>query len=349
MGDSLLLNSDAAGKPSRLAPEEQTVPIKETFPATQSMDALPELKERLVLLIGSLLVRCLNEARRIPYILDREEVVDILIKNPSLFETLVLQEQISDAEFARDRLTAQIDALRELGQFESLDALSVSFSSDGGDSPLLDPVLSQITELSRNFVVYTSNALTIFEKKFELFMDRFRDSLEAAGIKMTVLELTPKDMGSLEERAGSYLDQGQFLQAFLFGRLLVSPVITRQLVTLPKSDYSFSRNLIRRGLINEGIRQPLVKFILRTSYVSQGGWHDLFSTLLNSVCEEPGPGGLSLLTTLIAQDPVFSCNLLCRTFPELARCNTRERSAAIEERLNLLCANPEAERVQSGN
>jgi hypothetical protein len=311
----------------------------------QNMDTLSELKERLILLIGSLLIRCINEARRIPYILEREEVVDILIRNPLLFEKLVLQEQTSDAEFSRDQLTAQIDAIRELGQFESLDALNVSFSPDGGAPPLLDPVLNQVTELSRTFVVYTSNALTIFEKEFELFMDRFRDSLQAAGIKMTILELAPKDMESLEDKAGGYLDQGQFLQAFLFDRLLTSPVITKQLVVLPKSDYSFSRNLIQRGLKNEAMRQPLVRFILRASYISQGGWHDLFSTLLTGVCEEPGQNGLSLLTALIAQDAVFSCNLLCRTFPELAQCNDRERSAAIEDRLNLLFANGDAEQL----
>ena len=311
------------------------------------MDTLTELKERLVLLIGGLLIRCINEARTIPYILDREEVVDILIKNPLLFEKLVLQEQTSAAEFSRDQLTAQMDAFRELGQFESLDALNASLSPAGGGAPPppLDPVLNQVTELSRTFVVYTSNALTIFEKEFELFMDRFRDSLQAAGIRMAVLELASKDMESLEDKAGSYLDQGQFLQAFLFDRLLTSPVITKQLVALPKSDYSFSRNLIRRGLKNEVLRQPLVKFILRASYISQGGWHDLFSSLLTGVCEEPGQDGLSLLTMLIAQDAVFSCNFLCRTFQELAQCDQRERSAAIEERLNLLFANGDAKQL----
>jgi hypothetical protein len=309
------------------------------------MDTLSELKGRLVLLIGSLLIRCINEARRIPYILEREEVLDILIKNPLLFEKLVQQEQTSDAEFSRDQLTAQIDALRELGQFDSLDAPYASLSPDSGAPPLLDPVLNQVTELSRTFVVYTSNALTIFEKEFELFMDRFRDSLQAAGIKMTLVGLAPQDMESLEDKAGSYVDQGQFLQAFLFDRLLTSPVITRQLVALPKSDYSFSRNLIRRGLKNEATRQPLMRFILRASYISQGGWHDLFSTLLTGVCEEPGQDGLSLLTTLIAQDAVFSCNFLCLTFPELSRCGERERSAAIEERLNFLFETGDTEQL----
>jgi hypothetical protein len=297
------------------------------------MDTLPELKRKILLLIGNLLTRCIDEARRIPYILEREEVVDMLIQNPSLFEKLVLQEHLSDAEFARDQLTAQIDAVKELSQFESMEALNASLTSGGSTPPMIEPILNQVSELSRTFVVYTSNALTIFEKEFELFMDRFRNSLQAAGIKMKVLEITPEDMRSLEEKADSYLDNGQFLQAFLFDRLLVSPVITKQLVAMPKSDYALSRNLIQRGLRSETKRQPMMKFIIRASYISQGGWQDLFSTLVVAVCEEPGIEALSLLTSLIAQDAVFSCNLLCRPFGELAQCSEWERNAAIEERL----------------
>jgi hypothetical protein len=292
-----------------------------------------EIRQKFVLVLGNLICRCIEEARMIPYILGQEQVIEILVRNPAVYEKLVRDEQRDRTEFASDRLTARIDAVAELGQFEALDAFAVSFAGAGGSDVDLDPVLERVNHLTRTFAVYIGNMITIFEKEFQVFMEKFHQSLQQAGIVLRVLDLTPEDMVELERKAEAYLTAGLFLQAFSFDRMLNSQVITNELIRLPSAGYSFSRHLIRCGLKDAGLRSALVKFILRASYVSQGGWQDLFVSFATLVSQEPELCGRELLVERIEQDGVFCCNLLRESFSDLRKWTPGERRATIERRL----------------
>jgi len=294
------------------------------------------MRQRLVLILGNLICRSIEEARRIPYILDQDQVIEILVRNPAIYAELVREEQRHRTEYATARLTARLDASTELGQFEALDAFTVSFSSSGGSDADLDPALQRINHLTRTFAVYIGNMITILEKEFQIFMKKFRQSLQQAGMILRVLDLAPEDMVELEKKAEAYLTAGLLLQAFSFDRMLNSQVITNELVRLPSSGYSFNRRLIRRALKDSGLRSALVKFILRASYVSQGSWQDLFVSLVNLVDQEPESYGREALIEQIEQDGVFCCNLLRESFSSLRKWTSVERRAAIERRLEEL-------------
>jgi len=297
------------------------------------MQAAQEIRRKLILVIGNLICRCIEEARKIPYILDQEQVVNILVGNPSFFEKLVREEQRDRTAFSSASLTAKLDAISELGQFEALDAFEVSFS--GPSSPSVDPdaILDQLNRLTRTFVVYHGNMVTIFEKEFQEFMEKFRSSLQQSGMSLRTTELTPSDMVGLEKRAEDYLTTGQFLQAFSFDRLLNSQVITKGLVSLPAAGYSLSRNLMETAVEDVVLFTKLVKFVLRVCYVSQGTWQDLFATLLDLVDQEPARHRRSLLIDRIEQDGIFCCNLLCESYAVLREWPAGERRTAIERGL----------------
>jgi hypothetical protein len=297
------------------------------------MEVSPEVRQRFVLVLGNLICRSIEEARKIPFILGQEQVIEILVRYPAMYAELVHEEQRARTEFGSDSLTARLDALTELGQFESLEAFAVSFPDSGEPHVDLDPVLQKVNHLTRTFAVYIGNMITIFEKEFQVFMEKFRQSLHQARIALGAVDLTLEDMAELEKKADEYLTAGLFLQAFAFDRMLNSQVITNELIRLPSSGYSFSRHLIRRGLQNADLRSALVKFLLRTSYVSQGSWHDLVVTLVTLVDQEPGLYSREVLVEQIEQDGVFCCNLLCESFSDLCKWTSGERRATIDRRL----------------
>jgi hypothetical protein len=298
------------------------------------MQASPEVRQKLVIVIGNLICRCIEEARAIPYILGQEQVLEILVGNPDRFAELVRDEHHGQTEFAHDRLTAKIDAVAELGQFEALSAFDNSFSGQMESEDNLADVLGLIHRLTRNFVVYTGNAITIFEKEFQLFMEKLRQSLLQAGEALQAINLSPADMAGLEEKAAEYLHAGQFLQAFLFERLLSADIITKELVRLPTSGEDFKRRLVRCALSIAGMRSSLVKFILRACYVSQNDWQDLFDVLADVADQEPWVCDRSLLTDHVEQDGVFCCNLLGDSFANLKKWTAAERRQAIENKLS---------------
>ncbi|HYK91039.1 MAG TPA: hypothetical protein VE398_19865 [Acidobacteriota bacterium] len=297
------------------------------------MQASQELREKLVLVIGNLICRCIEEARKVPYILDQEEVVRILVENPRLFEKLVRDEQLESTEFSKEKLTARLDTLRELGQFEALDTWDMSFSGRIESNADLAPILKQVNQLSRTFAVYVSNTLAIFEREFELFMEKFHQSLQRAGVTARSMELTTKDLSGLARRAEPYLTSGQFLQAFSFDRLLNSQVITKDAIIVPSPGYSFKRDLMQGALKDVKPFSPLVKFILRVSYISQGTWNELFDVLVNLVDTQPGRFSRAELIDLIQQDIIFTCNLLCEPLANIKDWSPAKRSAAIEKKL----------------
>jgi hypothetical protein len=298
------------------------------------MQSSPELRNKLVLVIGDLICRCMEEARKVPFILDQEQVVDILVANPDYFAKLVGEEQRDRTEYATDRLTAKLDAVIELGQFETLDAFDVSLARRTGAEVDLDQVLKQVNQLTRTFAVYFGNIVTIFEKEFQLFSERFRQHLQQSGMALETTEFTPRDMMALAERSQAYLTAGHFLQAFSFDRVLTSQVITKEIAVIPAGECSLSRNLIRNGLQDANLSSAFVKFLLRICYISQGTWQDLFVTLVDLVQEEPALFNKSSLIDRIEQDGVFCCNLLCDSFANLRALSSDERRNAIDKRLS---------------
>jgi hypothetical protein len=293
------------------------------------MPASEEIRKRLVHIIGSLINRSIEEAGKVPYLLDQEEAVDILVRNPALFEKLVQEEHNDRTEYARAKLTAKLDATTTLGQFEALDAFDMSFhtqtESDGG----LPSLLEEVNQLSRAFVVYVDNAVTIFEGHFEHFMEKFRHTLRQAGLEMKAIDLAPTDIAEMGKSAESYLAEGRFLQAFLTDRLLTSKVINGKALQLSSPEYSLNENLIQSVVGRSGSFSPLIKFILRACYISQGSWEDLFAVLVKLVGREPGARNRSLLINLIEQDAIFCCNLLHDSFPNLKSWTLQERKLAI--------------------
>ncbi len=297
------------------------------------MQASQEIRDKLVLVITGLICRCIEEARKAPYILDQEEVVRILVENPRLFEKLVRDEQLESTEYSREMLTARLDTIRELGQFDALDTWDLSFSGRIESDADMSPIVKQVNQLSRTFAVYENNMIAIFEREFELFLEKLHQSVQRAGMTIQSMELTTRDLDGLTSKAESYLVQGQFLQAFSFDRLLNSEVITKDGIIVPLPGYSFNLNLMRSALKKAGLVPSLVKFILRVSYISHGAWSELFDVLVGLVDKEPGKLSRTVLIDLIEQDVIFACNLLCEPLANVRQWTPAERRAAIERKL----------------
>jgi len=295
------------------------------------MQVSQEIKDKLSVVLGNLIVRCIEDARTVPYVLDQDEAVDILVRTPHLFMKLVREEHSGRAELAREKLTARLDAISELGQFEALDAYDMSFYGPMESDADLSPVMNRIIHLTRTFVVYVSNTVTVFEKEFDSFVHKLRQSLQLAGMTPKAVEFAPSDMAGLEMRAEDYVTSGRFLQAFLFGRLLGSEAITRQVIDLPFSNYSFNENLIRIAARDPARLRDLVRFVLRACYVSQGSWEDLFAVLARLARQEPDLCDPDMLVETIERDAVFSCNFLREPFTALKQRSPEDRRTALRE------------------
>ncbi len=286
-----------------------------------------ELREKLILIIGNLIARSIEEARNVPYILRHEDVVELLVRDPHRFQRLIEEERLGRTEYSTGTLTARLDAVSELGHLESLDGYDVDWNISEKE---LSAIIRRIDHLTRTFAVYVGNAVTLFEREFELFSQKLRDLLRKSGMGLRTVKFSEADMTGLEHRAHSLLSSGEFLKAFLFERLVRCQVITKEAVVLP-SGYSISETLIRAAVQEPASMIKLVRFILRAGYISQGNWHDLFSTLVRVVYHE---GMRSTLLELIGQDMFFCCNLLCRSLSDLSRLTASERMAAIERALD---------------
>jgi hypothetical protein len=164
-------------------------------------------------------------------------------------------------------------------------------------------------------------------------MNKFRQTLQRAGLTLRTVDLSLDDVAILRESAVAYLSTGEFLQAFTFDRLLSSQVMIEQVVNLPARGFALREDLIRRALSEADRASALVKFVLRISYVSQGAWEDLFPLLVRMVHQEPGLYAPRRLVDLIEEDVVFLCNLLCSSYPELRQQAPVERRGAIESSL----------------
>ena len=296
------------------------------------MQASIEIRKKLATLIGHLICRCIDEARMIPTVLNREEVINILVDDPALFEKLVRDEQDDHSELSKEDLTVKLDAAVELGRIDSLQAFEEKFWE--GPEIDLTPILDLTNQLTRTFAVYLGNAATLFDKTFEDFMSKFRQSLQRAGMTIQAIDFTIEDVSIFEDTAASYLSAGEFLQAFTFERLLRSQIMMKQVVTLPAEGFSLRENLMRRALKDPRLCSSLIKFVLRISYISQGSWDDLFPVLVKLAREESGLCTPARLVEHIEQDIVFSCNLLCDSYGEIRQWPAEQRRRTIESGLD---------------
>jgi hypothetical protein len=267
----------------------------------------------------------------IPYILSRDEVIKMLVDDPTSFERLVREEYADQTAYSKKDLTAKLDAVSELGKLDSLDAFEKSFWI--GAEVDISPILDLTNQLTRSFAVYLGNASTLFDKTFEEFMGKFRQSLQSAGMTLRAVDFTLEDVAILKASAAAYLSAGEFLQAFTYDRLLSSQIMIEQVINVPSRGFSLREDLIRQALNEPGLSTAVVKFVLRIFYVSQGAWEDLFTILVKLVHQESGRCTPRRLIDLIEQDVVFSCNLLCASYAELRQWPAVQRRLAIESGL----------------
>jgi hypothetical protein len=292
------------------------------------MQASREIRQKLATLIGNLIFRCIDDARMIPYILNQEEVINILVDDPARFEALVQQEHSERREYSKEDLTLKLDALEELGNFEALDAIGIP--SWTGSEADLNPILELTNHLTRTFAVYVGNASTLFDKALQEFMTKFRQSLAQAGMEIEATDFDSEDIVLLRERAETCLIKGEFLKAFTFDRLLASQAMIKQVINLPESGFLVRESLIRRALQDKTLSVPLIRFVLRVSYVSHGAWEDLYHIVAAIAGQEPDLCTPSQLVDFIEEDVVFSCNLLCKSYAELSQLPAVQRRSAIE-------------------
>ncbi len=297
------------------------------------MDTSREIREKMVQVIGNLISRCLEDARNVPWVVPKDQLIAMVIEKPEEFEALVEEEQRSRSELSREELTVRFDALAELGQLRALDQIDISFEGSSETDEGFKSAVELIHRMTQNFIVYTSNSLAIFEKEFESFAAKYRSSLSGRKLVARTLRLDEEDLRGLLNAAGPYFSSGEFIQAFSFDHLLNSRVIPNDFVDFPRSGLLLSRHLIK-GLLPDSSRFPeLARFTLRACYVSQGSWMDLFGTLLSLVRGEQASDHTALLVNLIEQDAFFTCNLLRDSFANLRSWQPARRRAAIENAL----------------
>jgi hypothetical protein len=294
------------------------------------MNASAEIRKKLATLIGHLISRCIREARMIPAVLHREEVINMLVDDPGLFAKLVHEEHDDNTELSKQDLTVRLDAVAELAKLDSLEVFDKSFWD--GPEVELPPILDRTNQLTRTFAVYLGNAATLFDREFEAFMNKFRQSLQQAGMSIRTVDFTLEDMSSFEDISAAYFDAGEALQAFTFEKLLSSQIMMKQVVSLPR-DYSLRENLIRRALKNPKLLPSIFRFVIRISYISQGSWEDMFPVLLRIIREESVEGSSAKLVAAVEQDIVFSCNLLCKSYEEIRQLTSDQRKRAIASSL----------------
>ncbi len=295
------------------------------------MQASVQIRRKLAQLIGDLIGRSIREARMIPHVLTQEEIINILVGDPELYEKLIQDEQTGKTELSKTDLTVRVDVAKDLERLGELEAFDKPF----WDGPEVDlsPIMDLTNQLTRTFAVYLGNAATLFDREFEDFMNKFRQSLQRAGMTLQTVDFTPEDAAILESSARVYLNAGKFLQTFTFDRLLSSQIMMKQVVNLPKSGFSLRENLVRHALKEPALASAMIKFILRMSYISQGAWEDLFATVFRLAREDPELCSSARLLDLIDQDIVFACNLLCRSYAEIREWPAAERRSAFDSAL----------------
>jgi hypothetical protein len=297
------------------------------------MDDNRAIKEKLILVIINLIVRSIEEAKKVPYLVEQENLVDILINHPDIYQQMVLEGQLDGGGVPKGKTIVKLDILSELNEFEGLDRFDMTLEGMMVQDDQNSPIFNQINLLSKMFMAYISNIITTFEKSYEQFLDRYRQSMQGMSQKVDVVQITWDDLGEVRQAAESMLAGGEFIQSFSLGRLLDPEVIASNLIHFPSADDSLARLLLVNAPQDVDKFRRLAKFILRASYISHNHWRDIFHVLAELAEQDPQRYHREVLISLIEQDSVFCCNLLHMTYESLFSWTPEDRRLAIEQAL----------------
>ena len=288
------------------------------------------VKDKLVQVVLNLARRSIDEARKVPYLVEQDNVVDILINHPDLYKTLVSEGQLEGNGAAQGKMLVKLDILAEIEEFRSLDRYLAGAWGSSQSKIDLDSVSSHVNSLTKLFLAYHGNMVAIFEREYDHFLGRFRKTLDETEEELQPFLLDDADFEEAQQMAEAYLAEQRFIEAFSVGRLFHPDTIRNLLFQFPDPEYSMVEELIRESPKSEPTYTNLVKFILRASYLSHSLWRDLFVVLLKLVERDPGLYHRQKILELVDQDFVFCCNLLHTTYDQLHSMSAEQRRTAIE-------------------
>jgi len=297
------------------------------------MSEQDRIKEKLILVLINLISRAIEDARKVPYVMEQDNLVDILINNPDIYQQMVLEGQIEGDGMPTGKVVVKLDILSQMQEFELLDQYDMTLASMAGHQESSSPVFNQINLLSKMFMAYISNMITTFEKSYEDFLERYRRTMRDAGQPVELVEISWEDLKNVRKSAEGMLACGHFIEAFSFGRLFDPEVVASDLFHFPAADDSLAQMLLLKPPSDIDQYRRLVKFILRVCYISHNHWQDIFFTLADLAEREPERYRRPLLVEMIDQDSVFCCNLLHQTTESLLGWTPAQRQEAIEKAL----------------
>lgn len=287
-------------------------------------------KEKIIRILVNLISRSIEEARKVPYLMEQDNLVDILISNPRLYQQMVLEGQIDPKGMSDGKVVVKLDILDEMAEFEGLSNYDMTFVGMVEVSSENSPVFHQIGLLSKMFMAYLSNLITIFEKSYEEFLERYRQTVREVSSSLSQVEVSWDDLEGVRRASKEMLVQGKFIQAFSIGRLLEPEVVGKDLILLTSSGNSFNAHLLQSLPWDLDLFDRLSRFVLRASYISHNHWGDLFDALVLRVLQDSRSSLRESLIQHIERDSVFCCNLLHETYENILAWRPGEIRKTIE-------------------
>lgn len=300
------------------------------------MQSTGTVKDKLVRVVLNMACRSMDEARKVPYVVEQDNIVDILINHPDLYEKLVAEGQLEGDGVPPGKMLLRLDILGEIEEFRSLDKYSDDTWDVSRHEADMDRLSSQVNSLTKLFLAYHGNMVAIFEREYDHFLERFQKTLGTGEEKVRPLRLDRSDLEEVQRTAETYLADQRFIEAFSLGKLFHPEVIRNLLFQFPQPEYSLVEEIIRESPGKELAYEALVKFILRACYLSHNLWRDLFSALMRLAEQEPELYQRPKILGLIEQDLFFCCNLLHSTYDQLRSLSAQERKDAIEASLHAM-------------
>lgn len=294
-----------------------------------------QIKKKLIWVLSNFISRSIEEARKVPYLMDRDNLVDILVRNPDIYRQMLLNGQIDEDGISRGKVVVKVDILDQIAEFKALDEYDLTFTSMVGQDALRPLVFEKINLLSKMFMAYFSNLIAIFEKTYEEFHERFRETMKPPAHATSLVSISWDDLEDIKKRAIELVKEGKFIQAFSIGRLMDPELISSDLVLFPRAGDSFARLLLQSLPWDVDLCQRMTKFILRTCYISHNHWYDIFHALMQLANQEPNRFHRELIIQEIEQDSIFCCNLLHETYENILTWKTGELRVAIEIALRI--------------
>ncbi len=293
-----------------------------------------KIKENIIQILGNLISRSIEEARKIPYQMDQDTLVDILIGNPQIYKQMVLDGLIEGEGMPRGKVVVKVDILDQMAEFEGLDQFDLTFAGMVGQGPQNSPALGQIDLLTKLFLSYLSNLISTFERSYKDFMKSYHPALPSdSDPSLPAVELSWDDLGDLRKIVKELVQSGKFIQAFSYGPLLDPDIISNKWIRFLSANHSLAGILLPDLRWDPDSCRRLCKFILRASYISQSHWQDLFVDLVHFVSRDPEKYQRDTIIRQIESDSMFCCNLLHEPFQNVIIRRPGELRKAIEKKI----------------